>query len=47
MQKVVIGKWLINELAAKESGGEFLLYKTEDGRIRIETRMQEETVWLA
>jgi len=27
-------------------GGEFLLYQTEDGRIRIETRMEEETVWL-
>ena len=26
---------------------EFLLYQTEDGRIRIETRMQEETVWLS
>ena len=25
---------------------EFVLYQTEDGRIRIETRMQEETVWL-
>ena len=25
---------------------EFLLYQTEDGRIRIETRMQGETVWL-
>lgn len=25
---------------------EFLLYQTEDGRIRIETRMQYETVWL-
>ena len=25
---------------------EFLLYQTEDGRIRIETRMQDETVWL-
>jgi len=36
----------MNELAPKESGGEFLLYQTEDGRIRIETRMQEETVWL-
>jgi hypothetical protein len=36
----------MNELATKESGGEFLLYKAEDGRIRIETRMQEETVWL-
>jgi hypothetical protein len=36
----------MNEVAPKESGGEFLLYQTEDGRIRIETRMQEETVWL-
>jgi len=36
----------MNELVPKESGGEFLLYQTEDGRIRIETRMQEETVWL-
>jgi hypothetical protein len=25
---------------------EFLLYQTEDGHIRIETRMQDETVWL-
>lgn len=25
---------------------EFLLYRTEDGRIRIETRMENETVWL-
>lgn len=36
----------MNELVPKESVGEFLLYQTEDGRIRIETRMQEETVWL-
>ena len=27
--------------------GEFLLYTTADGRIRIETRMQDETVWLS
>ncbi len=27
--------------------GEFLLYKTEDGRIRIETRLQDETIWLS
>ncbi|OGV45787.1 MAG: cell filamentation protein Fic [Lentisphaerae bacterium GWF2_44_16] len=26
---------------------EFLLYKTEDGQIQIETRMQDETVWLS
>ena len=25
---------------------EFLLYQAEDGRVRIETRMQDETVWL-
>jgi len=25
---------------------EFLLYKTEDGRLTIEIRMQDETVWL-
>lgn len=25
---------------------EFLLYSTEDGRVRIETRMENETVWL-
>ncbi len=36
----------MNELVPREAGGEFLLYKAEDGRIRIETRMQEETVWL-
>lgn len=36
----------MNEVAPRESVGEFLLYQTEDGRIRIETRMQEETVWL-
>jgi hypothetical protein len=36
----------MNEVTPKKSDGEFLLYQTEDGRIRIETRMQEETVWL-
>ncbi len=25
---------------------EFLLYRTDDGKIRIETRMENETVWL-
>ena len=34
----------MNEFAPKESSGEFLLYQTEDRRIGIETRMQEETV---
>jgi len=36
----------MNELAPRESGGEFLLYQTEGGRIRIEVRLQGETVWL-
>ena len=36
----------MNELAPKESGGEFLLYQTEDGRSRIEVRLHGETVWL-
>ena len=27
----------MNDLMLKESGGEFLLYQAEDGRIRIET----------
>ena len=36
----------MNEVAPRESVGEFLLYQTKDGRIRIETRMKEETVWL-
>jgi len=26
---------------------EFLLYRTEDGKVRIETRMEDETVWLS
>ena len=36
----------MNELAPKESVGEFLLYQTEDDRSRIEVRMHGETVWL-
>ncbi|MEA1992309.1 MAG: hypothetical protein U9N58_08980 [Thermodesulfobacteriota bacterium] len=35
----------MNELAPKESGGEFLLYQTEGGRSRIEIRLQGETAW--
>ena len=33
-----------NEVAHIESGGEFILYQTEDVLIRIEIRMQEE-IW--
>ena len=32
------------DLAART---EFLLYKTEDGRVRIQTRLENETVWLS
>lgn len=39
---------MTNKKIAKVSPfGEFLLYTTADGRIRIETRMQDETVWLS
>ncbi len=36
----------MNELAPKESGGEFLLYQTDDGHVKLEVRLQNETVWL-
>jgi hypothetical protein len=32
---------------APQNPGEFLLFKTEDGRTRLEVRMTGETVWLA
>ena len=35
----------MKEFVPKESGGEFLLYQTEDGRSRIEVRLQGETAW--
>ena len=28
-------------------GGEFLFYQTEDGRIRLQVRVRQETVWLS
>ena len=36
----------MNELVTKEFGGEFLLYQTEDGQVKIEVSFQNETVWL-
>ena len=36
----------MNELATREAGGEFLLYQTEDGQVKLEVRLQNETVWL-
>jgi hypothetical protein len=28
------------------SGGQFLLYQTEDGKLKIDVRLEGETVWL-
>ena len=36
-----------NNLQSVPRKTEFLLYKAEDGRIRIETRLENETVWLS
>jgi len=36
----------MNELEPKESGGEFLLYQAEDGQVKLEVCLQNETVWL-
>lgn len=35
-----------NNLPARNDQPEFLLYQAEDGRIRVETRLQDDTVWL-
>src|SRR3989338_4292946 len=37
---------LMQKNTENQPGGEILLYQTEDGRTRIETRMTGETVWL-
>jgi len=36
----------MNEVAPRESVREFLLYQTEDGQVKLEVRLQNETVWL-
>jgi thymidylate synthase len=36
----------MNELPPGESGGELLLYQTEDLQVKLEVRLQNETVWL-
>jgi len=33
--------------SAPAPGGEFLFYQTEDGRTRLQVRVQDETVWLS
>lgn len=30
----------------EQPGGEIILYQTEDGRTRIQVRIEDETVWL-
>jgi len=36
----------MNELAPKKSDGAFLLYQTEDGQVKLDVRLHDETVWL-
>ena len=33
-------------LSAEESKGELLVYQSKDGQIKIEVRLEKETVWL-
>lgn len=47
MKKIPVGS--IQELSSSENEpakGEILLYQTEDGHIKLDVRLQEETVWL-
>jgi hypothetical protein len=37
----------MTDLTPPAPGGEVLLYRTEDGRTRIDVRIQDETVWLS
>ena len=32
--------------SSPEPGGEFLFYQTDDGRTRLQVRLEDETVWL-
>jgi len=38
---------LSNKEYSKNPRGQFLVYKTEDGHVKIETRLQDETIWLS
>jgi hypothetical protein len=38
---------LYTELNPRRAQTEFLFYTTDDGRIRIQTRLENETVWLS
>jgi len=35
-----------HDLAPRPPGGQFLVYEAEDGRIKIDVRLEDETVWL-
>ena len=35
------------QLSAEEPKGELLVYRSEDGQIKLEVRLENETVWLA
>jgi len=37
----------MNEESSMPPIGEFLLYKAEDGKSRVECRFQDETIWLS
>jgi len=37
----------MSDIVPMDDRGEFLLYASEDGLVRIETRMLNETVWLS
>ena len=32
--------------SSEEPKGEMLLYQTEDGQVKLEVRLEDETVWL-
>ena len=34
------------QLSAEEPKGELLVYRSEDGQIKLEVRLENETVWL-
>ena len=36
-----------DNLPIKQPGGGFLVYAAEDGQIKLEVRLQDETVWLS
>jgi hypothetical protein len=45
---IIMGKInTTNENEVLPVKGQFMLYKTEDGRTRIEVRLENETVWLS